>query len=427
MSAPRRALAPPSAKRYDVVVAGGGPAGAAAATLLAQRGHRVLLAERSAEPQFKVGESLMPATYWTLARLGVLEAMKASAFPAKKSVQFVGPSGRASVPFYFHEFNAHESSSTWQVLRSEFDQLLLDNAAGHGVEVRRGLTVDEILFEDARATGARLRPAEGAPLEVAARVVVDATGQSALVARGRKLRVIEPRLRNASFFTHYEGARLDDGIDAGVTIIFHTRERRSWFWFIPLPEARVSVGVVGAVDHMIRGRASDPGRVFEEELDRCPALSERLTGARRVMEVKAIRDFSYRSRAVAGDGWVLVGDAYGFIDPIYSTGVFLALASGEMAADAIHEALAADDLSAARLGAFGPRLRAGAEALRKLVYAFYDPGFSFAEFLRRHPGCREQLIHMLVGNVFREPIDGLLAALDETLGTTAGRTAEAGP
>ncbi len=422
MSGPRRAR--PANARYDVVVAGGGPAGAAVATLLGRRGHRVLLAERSAEPQFKVGESLMPATYWTLARLGVLEAMKASAFPAKKSVQFVGASGRASVPFYFHEFNPHESSSTWQVLRSEFDQLLLDNAAGFGVEVRRGLAVERVLFEGERAVGARLRPAEGETVDVGARVVVDATGQSALVARDRKLRVIEPRLRNASFFTHYEGARLDSGIDAGATIIFHTAGHRSWFWFIPLPGERVSVGVVGEVDHMIRGRASDPGRVFDEELARCPALGERLAGARQVMEVKAIRDFSYHSREIAGHGWVLVGDAYGFIDPIYSTGVFLALASGEMAADAIHEALDDDDLSGARLGSFGPQLRSGVEALRKLVYAFYEPSFSFADFLRRHPDCREQLVHMLVGNVFRERVDGLLAALDETLGAESGRTVE---
>ncbi|MFQ5349056.1 MAG: NAD(P)/FAD-dependent oxidoreductase, partial [Thermoanaerobaculia bacterium] len=125
--------------QYDVVVAGGGPAGAAVATLVAQRGHRVLLGERATEPRFKVGESLMPATYPIFERLGVLDRMRESAFPAKHSVQFFGPGGRAGTPFYFSEFDPAESSQTWQVRRSEFDAMLLENAAEHGVDVRYGL------------------------------------------------------------------------------------------------------------------------------------------------------------------------------------------------------------------------------------------------------------------------------------------------
>ncbi len=405
-------------QRYDVVVAGGGPAGATAATLLAQHGHRVLLAERAKRPRFKVGESLMPATWWVFERLGVLDRMRESAFPAKHSVQFFTPSGRTTAPFYFHEFDPHESSQTWQVRRSEFDRMLLDNAAEHGVDVLFGTRLREVLFEGERAVGVELEPAGGGRREVASRVVVDATGQSAFLARRLGLVETEPCLRNASLFTHYAGARRDEGIDAGATLILHTGDRRAWFWFIPLPDDVVSVGVVGPVDYLVRGREGDPRTVFEQELERCPPLGERLAGARRVMPVKAIRDFSYKSRRLAGDGWVLAGDAFGFIDPIYSTGVFLALKSGEMAADAIHDALAADDPSAARLGRFEPELRAGMEALRKLVYAFYDPEFSFSEFLGRHPDCRRQLVSMLVGNVYRDPIDGVLAALD---GWTAER------
>lgn len=408
---------------YDVVVAGGGPAGAATATVAAQHGHRVLLVERSTEPGFKVGESLMPATYPIFERLGVLDWMRASAFPAKHSVQFYGPSGRAGAPFYFSEFDPEESAQTWQVRRSEFDAMLLDNAAETGVDVRWGVGLREVLFDGERAVGVRLEPSAGESVEVACRVTVDATGQSAFLARHLGLLDTVPDLRNAALFTHFTGAVRDTGVDEGATIIFHTANRKAWFWFIPQPDELVSVGVVGAVDYLIRGRQGDPERVFTEELARCPALAPRLESAQQAMPIKVIRDFSYKSRRIAGDGWVLAGDAFGFIDPIYSTGVFLALKSGEMAADAIHQALAADDPSAERLGAHEAELRRGMDALNKLVYAYYDPEFSFGEFLRRYPHCRGQLVSMLVGNVYRDPIDDVLTALDETVGRKSRPTA----
>jgi flavin-dependent dehydrogenase len=405
---------------YDVIVGGGGPAGSTVATLLAGQGHRVLLAERAAEPEFKIGESLMPATYWTLERLGMLDRMRSSAFPQKRSVQFYAPDGKATAPFYFHEFDDHESSQTWQVVRSEFDQMLLDNARERGVEVRRGWSLREILFDGEQAVGARLRRQGDEPRDLSAKVVVDATGQSRLMASKQGILTIEPRLRHVSFYTHYEGAERGRGIDEGATVIFHTANRDSWFWYIPLPGDRMSVGVVGSVDHLVRDRAGDPERIFAEELALCPALQAKLASARPVEPMRAIRDFSYGANRVAGPGWVLTGDAYGFIDPIYSSGVFLALKSGEMAADAIHEALVADDLSAERLGGFEPELRQGSDALRKLVYAFYDREFHFGRFLRRHPDCREQLIDLLMGNVFRKPVGRLLQALDEVQTVSPG-------
>ncbi len=407
---------------YDVIVAGGGPAGAAAATLTADAGHRVLLVERSPAPAFKVGESLMPAAYWILDRMGVLEQMKASAFPKKYSVQFFGPDGTGFTPFYFRDTDPHECSQTWQVKRSEFDQMLLDNAAAKGAEVRRGVTLKDLRFDGERLTGVEAA-ANGEGHALACRVFVDATGQSAFLARKLGLVETDPCLRNVAFYTHFEGARLDEGIDAGATLILHTAEKKSWFWFIPQPEGRVSVGVVGPVSHLIDGRVSDPETVFAEELERCPALQPRLEGARRVEPMRVIRDFSYRARRIAGPGWVLAGDAFGFIDPIYSTGVFLALASGEMAADAINDALAAGDLSAERLGAFEQRYREGVDALKKLVYAYYDPRFSFADFVKRYPHLRHELVDMLVGNVYRRPVDRMVAALDEVF---AGEPAPAG-
>ncbi len=395
---------------YDVITIGGGPGGSAASTLLARQGYKVLLLERSRTPRFKIGESLMPATYWTLERMGVLPRLQESHFPKKYSVQFYNKKGKASVPFYFTETDPSQSSQTWQVLRSEFDALLLDNAREKGVEIQRGAIVKEVLFEGERAVGVRAELPEGGEKEIRCRVVVDASGQSAIIAKKLGLRQHDPELKKAAYFTHYQGALRDPGIDEGATLVIRTEEAKSWFWYIPLPDDRVSVGVVGGLDYLVSGRPADPQQVFEEEVDRCPALQPRLANATQVFPVQATRDFSYRSTKIAGDGWVLVGDAFGFLDPIYSSGVLLALKSGELAADSVHAALAAGDPSAERLGAHGPRFVAGMEAMRKLVYAFYEQDFSFAKFLGRYPEHRLNIIHLLVGNV-EQPIDGLFDAM----------------
>src|SRR3954447_5363387 len=179
----------------DVVVIGGGPAGSSCSTLIAQHGYRVKLFERERFPRFHIGESLIPETYWVLKRLNMLEKLKASAFVRKYSVQFVNQHGKMSAPFYFSEHNPHECSETWQVLRSEFDQLMLNNAAEHGVEVHEGVRVREVLFEGERATGVRVQYEDGRLEEVPARVVVDASGQSTLLASRFKLLEKDPVLK----------------------------------------------------------------------------------------------------------------------------------------------------------------------------------------------------------------------------------------
>jgi flavin-dependent dehydrogenase len=399
---------------YDVIVMGGGPAGSTVATLVAAAGRRVTLLERLPETGFKIGESLMPETFRTFTRLGLLERLHASAFPRKHSVQFYSKTGRASAPFYFQETDPGEGSITWQVLRRDFDRMLLENAADHGVEVRQGAAVREVLFAGDRAVGVAADLPGAGRRELRASVVVDATGQSAILGRRLGLREIDPQLKKAAVFTHFEGALRDPGIDEGATLVLHTEQQDSWFWYIPLPHDRVSVGVVGSVDYLVAGRGGDLRQIFEEEVARCPPLQPRLAGARRVMDFLAKSDFSYRSRQIAGDGWVLVGDAFGFLDPIYSSGVLLACSSGELAADAILGALAAGDCSAARLGAFGPRFNAGMDAMRRLVYTFYDPNFRFSKFIRRFPDCRLDLIRLLRGDVFDHDFSRLFAALAAT-------------
>jgi len=384
---------------FDAVVVGAGPAGSTAAALIAEAGHRVALLDREPGPTFKVGESLMPYSYHSLVRSGALDRLKASDFQLKRGVRFFSASGRGSTPFYFTETDPHERSTTWHVVRSEFDSMLIDHAAARGADVRLGTRVLRVHFEDGRAVGVRARTGDGAESDLSAGVVVDATGHSAQIARRLGLQQIDPGLRKVSIYTHFEGAGRDPGIEDEVTLILRTGDRRAWFWFIPFSHDRASVGVVGDLEHLSRNRGR-PQLTFDEEVEKCPALRERLRPGRQLFPARVTPVFSYRSRQVAGDGWVLAGDALGFLDPMYSSGVMLALKSGEWAADAIVEGLQAGDLSAKQLGGWGDRFMGGMDTLRKLIYAFYAPGFSFGRFVRAHPECEKGLVDMLVGNVF---------------------------
>ena len=401
---------------YDLIVIGGGPAGSTVATLVAEHGHRVLLLEREAEPKFKIGESLIPATYWTFKRLGMLEKLRTSHFPQKYSVQFYSRTGKASNPFYFFQTNPHESAVTWQVLRSEFDEMLLDNAIEKGVEVKRGIRVREVLFEGDTATGVVIQGVKGSRETLNATVIVDSTGQRSLIGRQLNLNTVEPNLKMASLFTHYEGGYRDEGIDEGATLILHTEKKDSWFWSIPLPYNRTSIGVVGELDYLLQNRRDTNGRldtqqIFTEELEKCPALKGRLEGAKQLFPIQTTKDFSYRASRIAGNHWVLVGDAFGFLDPVYSTGLFLALKSGEMAADAIIEAFEKDDFSETQLGSFGPAFVDGMEAFRKLVYAFYTKEFSFARFLSEYPEHLGGIVDILSGDVYRKDVTHIFPAM----------------
>ena len=403
---------------YDTIVIGGGPAGSTVATLVAEQGHRVLLLERTTTPQFKIGESLIPATYWTFKRLGMLEKLRASHFPQKYSVQFYSRSGKASNPFYFFQTNPHDSAVTWQVLRSEFDQMLLDNAKEKGVEIRRGIGVREVLFEGDTATGVVTQNVDGTRETLNATVIVDSTGQRSLIGRQLNLNTTEPNLKMASLFTHYEGGHRDEGINEGATLILHTEEKDSWFWSIPLPYNRTSIGVVGELDYLLQNRRDTDGKlntqkIFTEELAKCAPLQQRLEGANQLFPIQSTKDFSYRASRIAGNNWVLVGDAFGFLDPVYSTGLFLALKSGEMAADVIIEAFHKNDFSEAQLGSFGPAFVKGMEAFRKLVYAFYTKEFSFARFLSEYPEHQGGIVDILSGDVFRKDVTHIFPAMAE--------------
>ena len=260
----------------DVVVIGGGPAGSTASTLLAQRGHRVTLFERERFPRFHIGESLIPETYWVLERLNMLPKLRASHFVKKYSVQFVNADGKQSAPFYFWDNRPHECSQTWQVVRSEFDQMLLNNAREHGVLVHEGVRVLEVVFDGDRATGVRVLGEDGSRREVPAKVVVDASGQSALLQNRLKLRLWDPVLDKGAIWTYWRGAFRDMGRDEGATLVLQTTSRNGWFWYIPQHDDMVSVGVVAPFAYLFNGRG-DHESTYREEVDRCPTVKQRIS------------------------------------------------------------------------------------------------------------------------------------------------------
>ncbi len=400
-----------TAHDFDVIVIGGGPAGSTAAALIARGGYRVLQLERDSFPRFKIGESLIPSTYDIFARLGLVEPMQQSIFTKKYSVQFISGQGKASAPFYFWENDPSERSQTWQVRRSEFDLMLLDHARNQGVTVWQNTGVKEVLFAGERAVGVLAQLADGSTRSIRSQVVIDASGQRALLARQLQLIQSDPHLKMAAIFTHFAGAYRDPGMDAGATLVAHTQNKDSWFWYIPLHDDRVSVGVVGRVESLIRGRQGDPQQIFDQELAICPGIAPRLRHARQVEEIRVLKEFSYMSRQLAGDGWILIGDAFGFLDPIYSTGVLLALRSAEFAADAVLAGLAAGNTSGAHLSRHEARLRAAMRSFYLLVYSFYEKEFSFSRFLQVYPEQRQAIIDILVGDVFDRDFTPLFDAI----------------
>jgi geranylgeranyl reductase family protein len=387
--------------QYDCIVVGGGPAGSTVASLVAEAGFSTLLLEREKMPRFHVGESLMPETYWTFKRLGVLDKMKSSTFVRKLSVQFVSSSGAESDPFFFRRHDDRECSQTWQVERGKFDHMLFQHAAEKGADVHDETRVQEILLEGTRATGVRLEADTKTPQEIHARVVVDATGQQALLANRLGLRVENPKLKKAAIWNYYRGAERAAGDNGGATIILHTQSKQAWFWFIPLADDITSVGVVADRDYLLKNRGK-PESVFQEELSQCPALVRRLENAEITSDYRVAREFSYTTKQHAGDGWVLVGDAWGFIDPVYSSGVYFALKSGELAGDAIVAGLRSGDTSATQLASWTEEFEEGVRWVRQLVHAFYTNDFSFGRFLKEHPEHVSNLTDLLIGRVFYE-------------------------
>lgn len=385
---------------YDVAVIGGGPGGAALATFLARNGHHCIIFEKSKFPRYHIGESLIPHTHGIFERLGLLPQLRASAFPVKHSVRFVSHNGKESVPFYFSETIPGERARTWQVERSQFDRLMLDHARASGVEVHEQTSISEVRFDGERAVGVEIVSNNGARSFVPAKVVVDASGRACVIGRQLGLLSPLPELRKASAWGYFRGGKRLPGIDAGETTMFLI-PGGGWFWYIPLPDDIVSVGIVADPEYVF-SQSDEMEAAFTREVALCAPLADRLSAARRVGPVRGLRHLAYLNRQTCGDGWVMIGDARAFLDPIYSSGLYLALGSAELAAECIDEGLKRGDVSAARIGRFEPALWKGVDVVRRLIHAFYDPAFSFPKFAERFPEQRAALIDCLVGDVIKD-------------------------
>jgi flavin-dependent dehydrogenase len=401
--------------QYDVIVIGGGPAGCTAASLIAEAGHSTLLIEREKMPRFHVGESLMPEAYWPLQRLGLLDRMKNSCYVTKKSVQFVTATGKESEPFYFTEHDPRECSTTWQVERADFDQMMFERAAELGADCYDSTRVMEILMDEGEvARGVRVKLSDGTMMDVHAKVVIDGSGQQSLIAHQLGIREENPKLKKAAIWGYWKDARRDAGDNSGATIIMQTIEKDSWFWFIPLSNGITSIGCVGDNDYMLK-RGCGTDEVYQQELEKCPGLQSRLENSEMVGKLHVAKEYSYWTKKHAGEGWVLIGDAFGFIDPIYSSGVYFALVMGEKAADAVIAGLAKGDLSGVQLGRWCDEFKEGAQWIRKLVEAFYTKEFSFGSFMKANPNFRGNLTDLLIGRIFYDGVGDIFGKMDPVL------------
>ena len=398
-------------RQYDALLIGAGPSGSSAAALLAEYGHNVLLIEREKFPRYHIGESLLPFTYEPLKRLGLIERMRASAFIKKYSVQFISTSGKASQPFYFNTRYDDDVAQTWQVLRSEFDQMLLDHARDKGANVVEETKVIDLLRDGDRVTGVRVRQPDGTEAEHRAPITLDCSGKESFAASRNRWRVPDPELKKVAVWTYYKGAKRDKGIDEGTTTVAFLPEK-GWFWYIPLHDDRVSVGVVAEGKYLTRDGVKAPKDIFHREVTQNKWIEEYLAPGRSTGDYYVTNEFSYHSRHCGCEGLLLLGDAFCFLDPVFSSGLMLALKSGVMAADAVHEAIEADDFCPAQFESYATTLREGIENMRKLVYAFYNPNFSFRDLTNKHPDLAGEITDCLSGDVNKD-FSRLWAAVEE--------------
>ncbi len=384
---------------HDVAVIGGGPGGSTAAHLLAAAGRDVVLFEREPGPRFHIGESLLPHNMRLFERLGVVPEMRAR-FIEKWGVEFVASGGDRTRLLHFEEAIEPRYRMCFQVLRSELDQMLLDAAAARGVGVRQGATVQAarrdadgswcLTVQDGGA-------AESGVREVTARFLIDASGRDGLLARQQGSRRMDPRHRRAAVFAHYRGVPRREGRDAGNIVMILMSD--GWFWFIPFKNGVTSVGVV-ATGSRIREQGLRPEAALDRAIERCPAARLMMANAERLSPVHTTSDWTYTSPRIAGEGYLMVGDAGAFIDPVFSSGVLLAMSSGEMAADLLEEALRANDLSPRRFRAYAPKVLRHVRAYARMVTTFYGAAFPKLCFdPEQRIGIASAVLNLLAGDM----------------------------
>lgn len=383
----------------DVIVIGGGPAGSTAATLLVRQGLSVTLLERERFPRFQIGESLLPYNNDLFERLGVTDSLVEGDYHPKYGAFFVTGDGATSYRFRFDLRLKDPYRRSFQVRRSEFDHLLLKNAEKHGVDVRQETAVTSVDLSDPS------KVIVNGDLE--ARFVVDASGHGGVIGNRLGARSDVPSLKKIAIFAHYKNVPRPEGKDAGNTAIAILRN--AWFWLIPISAEVMSVGLVVDRDHLLRC-GLEPQALLEQTIAETPWVAEQMKNAERVSQIYARKDFSFRMQNLTGSNYALVGDAAGFLDPIFSTGVFMAMKSASMAADAVLERLRGGSTKA--LERYEREMQRGLDEYLRFIEKFYDRDF-LEVFLQPSErwGMLDAVVGVLAGNIFQARNDRFRLAL----------------
>jgi FADH2-dependent halogenase len=355
----------------DVIVIGGGPGGSSTATYLRRAGHTVLLLEKEVFPRFHIGESLLPYNRPLFDEMGVTEALRKASFPKKHGARFLIANGSLATRFLFREGRFTREPEAIQVERATFDHILLQHARAQGADVREGWTVRK--FEsDAAGVSVEAKDPAGKAHVFKGRFLIDASGRGNLTGNQEGLREVHPRLKKLAVFGHFKGVKLDEGNSQGDTVI--TRLENKWFWLIPVSAEKTSVGLVIDQEEFQRTPGT-PAEIFRRWLERTPPMRERMLEAELVGEMQTTSDFSYHNRRFVGQRLARVGDAAGFMDPIFSAGVYLAMWSGKHAAEAVSASLAAGDDGTRRFLAYEKRVRRGMQFYWQMVERYYTTPF----------------------------------------------------
>jgi flavin-dependent dehydrogenase len=388
-------------EQCDVVVIGGGPGGSTAAALLAKRGYQVIALEKQHHPRFHIGESLLPMNLPVFERLGVHEKVRALGV-FKGGADFEAPNEHGFHTYAFGHALGASPTHAYQVWRQDFDQMLFAHARECGADAREGHEVIGSEQSGPRASLLQVRTDEGRTYHIQARYVIDASGRDAFLASKKKLRRKNPEHQSAAIFGHFRGAQVRAGADAGNISIY--RFAHGWMWMIPLPAGVMSVGAVCWPDYLKQRK----GRTVEfllETLQQNPALWQRLKDAQLIgNEVRVTGNYSYDATCMGGPGWILVGDAFAFLDPVFSTGVYLAMSGAEQAAAVVDGALREPARERQLLRRLEKRMRAGMERFSFFIYRFNGPIITAMFRSPRNVFQLEQgVISMLAGDLFDTP------------------------